>query len=79
MTRCRVLHEAFARAGHWRSDPQLRDAFLSFLSTEYYVGWPATSAAQRQRLGAQVRTRLSGRVTDWEDPASETPAGAAPG
>lgn len=58
------LAQAFAAARDWDTDLALAQAFLRFLAEEYYVQWPVTAAA-REQVGAQVRSRLAGRLTDW--------------
>lgn len=63
-----ALGEIFATARDWPVDEALRDAFLSFLAEEYYVTWPVANGAGRHRLSQQVRTRLAGRLTDWQPP-----------
>jgi hypothetical protein len=59
------LAEAFAGARDWTIDSELTEAFLRFLAEEYYVPWPLTDGTMRERAGAQVRSRLAGRLTDW--------------
>jgi capsular polysaccharide export protein len=58
------LSQAFATAGDWSIDLTLAEAFLRFLAEEYYVQWPLSTEA-RERVGAQVRSRFAGRLTDW--------------
>lgn len=59
-----ALARAFAGAKDWEIDLKLAEAFLRFLAEEYYVQWPLDAAA-RERVGAQVRSRFAGRLTDW--------------
>lgn len=61
------LTQAFATARDWSLDLPLAEAFLRFLAEEYYVPWPL-SPANRERVGAQVRNRLAGRLTEWTPP-----------
>lgn len=58
------LAQAFAAAKDWDIDLKLAEAFLRFLAEEYYVQWPIGAEA-RERVGAQVRSRFAGRLTDW--------------
>lgn len=58
------LAQAFATARDWSIDLTLAEAFLRFLAEEYYVPWPI-GAEGRERVGAQVRSRFAGRLTDW--------------
>jgi capsular polysaccharide export protein len=60
-----ALAEAFGRARDWSIDLALAEALLRFLAEEYYVPWPIADEATRERVGAQVRSRLMGRLTDW--------------
>lgn len=59
------LAHAFAAAKDWTIDLGLAEAFLRFLAEAYYVPWPIVDAATRERIGAQVRSRLAGRLTEW--------------
>ena len=58
------LAQALATAQDWSIDLTLAEAFLRFLAEEYYVEWPIGAEA-RERVGAQVRSRFAGRLTDW--------------
>lgn len=60
-----ALAAAFAGARDWPHDAPLTESFLRFLAEEYYVPWPVTDAAVRQKVAAQVRHRLEGRLTGW--------------
>jgi capsular polysaccharide export protein len=60
-----AVAEAFAAARDWGFDAGLTESFLRFLAEEYYVPWPADDAATRQKVAAQVRNRLAGRLVDW--------------
>ncbi|WP_417309721.1 hypothetical protein [Devosia sp.] len=66
-----ALAEQVARVGDWHFDAALRRAFLDFFIGEYLVNWRITDAPMGARTGAQVRTRLAGRITDWEATARE--------
>jgi capsular polysaccharide export protein len=58
------LAQAFATARDWELDAGLTEAFLRFLAEAYYVPWPITDAATRERVRAQVLSRFAGRL--WE-------------
>jgi len=58
------LAQAFATARDWELAAGLTEAFLRFLAEEYYVPWPITDAATRERVRAQVLSRFAGRL--WE-------------
>lgn len=60
-----TVAEAFATARDWRFDAGLTESFLRFIAEEYYVPWPAEDAATQEKVAAQVRNRLAGRLTDW--------------
>ncbi len=60
-----AMAAAFAAAPDWSYDTRLTESFLRFLAEEYYVPWPVADAADRERVAAQVRRRLDGRLTDW--------------
>lgn len=60
-----AVAESFAAARDWDFDAGLTESFLRFLAEEYYVPWPADDAATREKVAAQVRNRLAGRLTSW--------------
>ncbi len=60
-----AVAEAFATARDWVFEGGLTESFLRFLVEEYYVPWPVADVATREKVAAQVRHRLAGRLTGW--------------